>query len=45
VTKPNDKEYVFIRFLKDYGKYSLFTDIEVEIKKDNIYFIPYHAIK
>lgn len=45
VTKPNSKEFVFVRFLVNYEKYQLLQDIDVELKKDNIYFVPYDNVK
>jgi GINS complex subunit 4 len=45
ITKPNDQEFVFVRFLKDYEVYALNIEIEIKIKRDTIYFMPYTAAK
>ncbi len=45
ITKPNDKEFVFVRFLKDYEIYALNIEIEIKIQKNTIYFMPYTAVK
>ena len=45
VAKPNEQEFVFVKFEKDYDRYLLNTQIELIIKKNNIYFLPYSAIK
>lgn len=41
ITKPNENEFVFVRFLKDYEVYSLKVEVDIRIKKDTIYFMPY----
>ena len=45
VTKPNEQEFVFVKFLKEYERYSLNIEIEIRIRKDAIYFLPYVAVK
>jgi len=45
ITKPNEKEFVFVRFLKDYSMYKLPNQIEMEIKKNCVYFLNYDQIK
>jgi GINS complex subunit 4 len=31
ITKPNENEFVFVRFLKDYEQYALNIDMEIKI--------------
>jgi hypothetical protein len=38
-------DFVFVRFLKNDPKYRLMQEIDVELKQDNIYFVPYETIK
>lgn len=45
ITKPNENDFVFVRFLKDYDVYSLNIDIDIQIKKDTVYFLPYKAVR
>lgn len=45
ITKPNENEYVFVRFLKDYEVYALNIDLEIKIRSGTIYFMPYKACK
>lgn len=45
VTKPNSKHMVFVRFLVSYTKYTILGHIDIEIKEDNIYFLPFDQIK
>lgn len=45
ITKPNENEFVFVRFYKDYEVYSLNIQIDIQIKKDTVYFMPYSAVK
>ena len=42
---PNEKEFVFVRFLKGYARYSIMAHIDVELKKDSIYFLPYDCVR
>lgn len=45
ITKPNEQEFVFVRFHKDYEVYSLNIQIDIVIRKGNIYFLPYVAVR
>lgn len=45
VAKPNEQEFVFVRFLKEYEVYAFNIEIEVQIKRDNVYFLPYVAVR
>ena len=45
ITRPNEQEFVFVRFLKEYDSYALNIQIQVQIKKDTVYFLPYVAVK
>ena len=36
---------MFVRFLKDYNMYKLPNEIELEIKKNCVYFLNYDQIK
>ncbi len=45
VTKPNEREYVFVRFHKDYEVYSLNVEVDVTIKREQVYFLPYKAVR
>lgn len=45
ITKPNEGEFVFVRFLKEYEVYQLNIDIEIKIIKDAVYFLPYKAVR
>ena len=45
ITKPNENEYVFVRFLKDYEVYALNINLEIKIRSGTIYFMPYKACK
>ena len=41
ITKPNPKEFVFVRFLVSIPKYTVLEHIDIEVKEDKIYFLPY----
>ncbi len=45
VTKPNENEFVFVRFMKEYEVYSLNIEIDISIKENTVYFMPYKAVK
>ena len=45
VTKPNTKQFVFVRFLVDVAKYTVMGHIDIEIKDNSIYFLPFDQIK
>ena len=45
VTAPNLGEFVFVRMLCEHDKLEILKNIEVQIQKDIIYFLPYHAVK
>lgn len=45
ITKPNEQEFVFVRFLKDYDIFSLNIGVEIQIRKDMVYFLPYVAVR
>jgi hypothetical protein len=45
VTKPNEKSFVFVRFLKSSPKYTIYGHIDIEIKEDNIYFLQFDQVK
>jgi hypothetical protein len=45
ITKPNEQEFVFVRFLKDYEIFTLNIQIDVQIRKDMVYFLPYVAVR
>jgi hypothetical protein len=45
VTKPNGKQFVFVRFLTSLNKYTILGHIDIEIKENCIYFLPFEQIK
>ncbi len=45
ITKPNENEFVFVRFLKDYEVYSLNIQVDIKIASGTIYMMPYKACK
>mmetsp|Transcript_17062 Transcript_17062/g.26344 ORF Transcript_17062/g.26344 Transcript_17062/m.26344 type:complete len:186 (-) Transcript_17062:30-587(-) len=45
LTKPNPKQFVFIRFLISKKKHTVLECIDIELKEDNIYFLPFDQIK
>jgi len=45
ITKPNDQEFVFVRFLRDYEIYTLNIQVDIQIIKDTVYFLPFVAVK
>jgi len=45
ITKPNEQEFVLVRFLKEYERYSLNIEIDIQIKLGHVYFLPYIAVK
>jgi GINS complex subunit 4 len=45
ITKPNEQEFVFVRFLRDHERYMLNIEIEVRIKAGQVYFLPYIAAR
>ena len=44
VTKPNCKQFVFVRFLKS-GMTVLQGHIDLHFNEDNIHFMPYHHVE
>ena len=45
VTQPNLNEFVFVRFLIEIEKTEILSGIEVQILKNQVYFLPYDTIK
>lgn len=45
ITKPNENEFVLVRFLKEHEMYMLNIDIEIQIKQGCVYFLPYVAVR
>lgn len=45
ITKPNPKEFVFVRFLISMTKYTILEHIDIEVKEDKIYFLPFDQVK
>lgn len=45
ITKPNPKEFVFVRFLVSIPKYTILEHIDIEVKEDKIYFLPFDQVK
>lgn len=45
ITKPNESEFVFVRFHKEYEVYQLNIELEIKIIKDSVYFLPYKAVR
>lgn len=41
ITQPNLQNFIFVRFLNSYQKYTIMGHIDIEIKEDNVYFLPY----
>ena len=45
VTKPNTKQFVFVRFLESKQKMTIMGHIDIQIKEDNIYYLPFDQVK
>ena len=45
VTKPNPNHFVFVRFLVSKARHTILEHIDIEIKEDNIYFLPFEEVK
>ena len=45
VTRPNPSKFVFVRFLISKSYYKFRGGQELEIKEDNIYYLPFDEIK
>ena len=44
ITKPNRQELVLVRFLVSIPKYTVLEHIDIEVKEDKIYFLPFDQI-
>lgn len=45
VTAPNTEEFVFVRMLTAMESYEIMQDINVQILKNQVYFLPYRHVK
>ena len=41
VPKPNSKQFVFVKFLVTMPKITILGHIDIQVKEDNIYFLPF----
>lgn len=45
ITKPNPQAFVFVRFLIQKECHQFFGHIDIQLKEDNIYYLPFDQIK